>query len=71
MTLRTLADALVDVGAVRGMQLDIHPGKASCALWLPSSAGTPAPTNLLPTMSAPPSRYLVPDQRDFFYLTVP
>jgi len=28
------------------------------------------PTKLLPNMNRPADRYLVPDQRDFFYLTL-
>jgi hypothetical protein len=70
MNLTTLATSMVHAGIVRGMQLDIHPGMASFASWLPSTAATPAPTKLLPAMSQPADRYLLPDQRDFIYLTV-
>jgi hypothetical protein len=50
------------------MQLDIHTGMASFSSWLPA-AGSAAPTKLLPAMSRSANRYLVPDQRDFLYLT--
>lgn len=67
-----LADALVTAGAVRGMELDIHSNMDSFSSWLPTSgSATPTPTKLLPDMSRPADRYLAPDQRDFFYLTVP
>jgi hypothetical protein len=65
-----LADALVDAGAVQGMELDIHPGTVSFSSWLPADSVTgSAPTKLLPDMTRPADRYLAPDQRDFFYLT--
>ena len=70
MNLRTLATALADAGAVRGMELDIHNGMQSFASWRPGPQGTPAPSKLLPTMTRPADRYVSPDQRDFFYLTV-
>ena len=67
-----LTDALVTAGAVRAMELDMHHGMASFASWQPTDgSGTPTPTKLLPDMSRPADRYLEPDQRDFFYLTVP
>lgn len=69
MNLNTLAAALVDAGAVRGMELDIHNGMTFFASWLPHPDGTATPTKLLPTMTRSANRYLVPDQRDFFYLT--
>ncbi|MCY7400451.1 MAG: hypothetical protein LH477_05740 [Nocardioides sp.] len=70
LTLQTLADAMVDAGVQRGMELDIHPGMTSFATWAPTSNGSAVPTKLLPGMSKPADRYLVPDQRDFFYLTL-
>jgi hypothetical protein len=70
MDLKTLAAALVDAGAVRGMQLDIHPGMASFASWMPPATGRSSiPAKLLPGMTEPADRYLIPDQRDFIYLT--
>jgi hypothetical protein len=70
MNLHTLATALSDAGAVRGMELDIHNGMQSFASWRPGPQGTPTPTKLLPTMTSGADRYVSPDQRDFFYLTV-
>ena len=70
LTLATLAGALVDAGAVTGMQLDIHPGMAFYASWSPTGAQGAQPRKLLPTMPGAAHRYLAPDQRDFFYLTL-
>jgi hypothetical protein len=70
MNLTTLAAAMVDAGIVRGMQLDIHTGMASFSSWRPEPHRGPAvPTKLLPAMTRPAGRYLLADQRDFFYLT--
>jgi hypothetical protein len=52
------------------MELDIHTGMTSFSSWAPSPTGGMSPTKLLPTMTSPANRYLVPDQHDFFYLTV-
>lgn len=71
LTLQTLANALSQAGVVRGMELDIHSGMASFASWTPDRGGTTAtPVKLLPGMSRSADRYLAPDQRDFFYLTL-
>lgn len=70
MNLHTLATALADAGAVRGMELDIHNGMESFSSWRPGAQGTPVPSKLLPTMTSAADRYVSPDQRDFFYLTV-
>ncbi|MBU2668001.1 phosphodiester glycosidase family protein [Actinoplanes bogorensis] len=68
MNLTALATAMADAGVVRGMQLDIHTGMASFSSWKPVG-GTSTPTKLLPEMTRAADRYLVPDQRDFLYLT--
>lgn len=68
-----LADALVEAGAVRGMELDMHSGMVSFSSWVPAPAGSKEPVEpakLLPDMTREADRYLAPDQRDFFYLTV-
>jgi len=70
LTLATLAHALVDAGAVTGMQLDIHPGMAFYTSWTPSQTMGVQPSKLLPTMPGDAARYLSPDQRDFLYLTL-
>lgn len=69
LTLHTLATTLLDAGAVTGMELDIHNGMQSFATWESGAHATLKPTRLLPTMTPPADRYLVADQRDFFYLT--
>ena len=69
LNLATLADALVQAGAVRGMQLDIH-NEMVAFLSYPSGAEHVAGgVKLLPGMPGSPDRYLVPDQRDFFVVT--
>jgi hypothetical protein len=70
LNLDTLCTALTEVGAIRAMELDIHTGMTSFSSWAPSPTGGMSPTKLLPTMTSPANRYLVPDQHDFFYLTV-
>jgi hypothetical protein len=53
------------------MQLDIHPGTSSFSSWTPQpGGGSSIPAKLLPGMTEPADRYLIPDQRDFIYLTV-
>ncbi|GAA2986861.1 phosphodiester glycosidase family protein [Actinokineospora diospyrosa] len=69
LTLHTLADAMRQAGVVRGMELDIHTGMVVFTAYRPDSPGT-SPTRLLPGMSSPPDRYLVPDQRDFFAIAL-
>jgi len=66
MNLVTLAAALVQAGAVRGMQLDIHSQMVDFFSY--RHPGSPA-ARLLPTMPGRLDRYLVPDQRDFVAVT--
>ncbi|MET4050249.1 MULTISPECIES: phosphodiester glycosidase family protein [unclassified Rhodococcus (in: high G+C Gram-positive bacteria)] len=68
--LPTLAQALLDAGAVTGMELDIHGGLTEFNSWAVDHAGTLTPTAVLPSVQHKPDRYLAPDQRDFFYLTL-
>ena len=68
--LSTLAQALVDAGAVTGMELDIHTGLTEFNSWTVDHTGTLTPTTILPGVQNRPDRYLAPDQRDFFYLTL-
>lgn len=68
LTLPVLADALSDAGAVRGMQLDVHPPFPFFAVWT-HPGGRDAAARLLPSMGWAADRFLAPDQRDFFYLT--
>ena len=70
-TLTTLAAALTQAGAVRGMQLDIHTPMVTANLFkLGSGDPRSAPLKLLPAMSRPADRYQAPDQRDFFTVTL-
>ncbi|MBT2269503.1 hypothetical protein [Rhodococcus erythropolis] len=70
MNLSTLARALVDAGAVTGMELDIHSGMTMFSSWAPDIFGVLAPTTLMPDIQQDPNRYLAPDRRDFFYITL-
>jgi hypothetical protein len=70
LTLRTLADAMVQAGIQRGMELDIHSRMVAFSSWQPGRAGAVTPSTLLPDMPSPADRYLSPDQRDFFYVTL-
>jgi hypothetical protein len=63
-TAASLAGALVRAGAVRAMELDINPYWVSFITY--GAFGALDPTNLLPTMQRPATRYLTPDDRDFF-----
>lgn len=64
MRLQTLADALVDAGAVTGMQLDIHTSQVSVDAFS-TAGGRLTATPVLPAQSRAADRYLHPDQRDF------
>ncbi len=70
LTLWTLADAMARAGVVTGMELDIHSNMVAFNSF-PSVADARAHrgTALLASMKVPSDRYLVPDQRDFLYLT--
>jgi hypothetical protein len=71
LTLATLASALVDVGAVRAMQLDIHTDMVTFNTYQPAATGLGATgTKLLANMAQTADRYLVPDQRDFVAMTL-
>lgn len=70
MNLVTLAAALVQAGAVRGMQLDIHSQMVDFFSYRHAGSGEPTATRLLPTMPGGLDRYLVADQRDFVAVTL-
>jgi hypothetical protein len=63
-TVGSLAEILIRAGAVRAMQLDINSFWVSLITYAQPGGGSP--TNLLPSMNRPASRYLTPDDRDFF-----
>jgi hypothetical protein len=55
---------MIRAGAVRAMELDINSYWTSFITY--RFAGARDPANLLANMDRPPSRYLTPDDRDFF-----
>ena len=63
-TVSSLAEILRRAGAVRAMELDINEDWVSFITYRYPGALDPA--NLLPEIYRPPSRYLTPDERDFF-----
>jgi phosphodiester glycosidase len=63
-TSRTLAALLVHIGAVRAMELDINPEWPSFITY--GSPGGRDPIKLVPNDQQSLTRYLVPDDRDFF-----
>lgn len=63
-TVGSLAAILIRAGAVRAMELDINSYWTSFITYRQPGAVDPA--NLLASMARPPSRYLTPDDRDFF-----
>lgn len=63
-TVGSLANTLVHAGAVRAMELDINSYWVSFITY--GAAGGIDPTNLLGGMNRPATRYLTPDDRDFF-----
>jgi hypothetical protein len=63
-TVVTLARILQRAGAVRAMQLDINPEWPTLITY--SHHGGLDPTKVVPNYQQPATRYLVPDDRDFF-----
>ncbi len=63
-TVGSLAEIMIHAGAVRAMQLDINAEWPSFITYKGPFALDPA--NLLPGMWNAPTRYLTPDDRDFF-----
>jgi hypothetical protein len=63
-TATSLARTLLRAGAVRAMELDINSYWVSFISY--GAPGAERPKNLLPGMSRSASRYLEPDDRDFF-----
>jgi hypothetical protein len=70
-TVGSLADIFIHVGAVRAMELDINAEWPSFITY--THTGALLPTKLVPNGQQPASRYLRPDDRDFFavYRRVP
>jgi hypothetical protein len=63
-TVGSLAEILKRAGAVRALELDINEDWVSFITYRRRGAGDPS--NLLPEIFRPASRYLTPDERDFF-----
>jgi hypothetical protein len=63
-TVITLARILQRAGAVRAMQLDINPFWPTLITY--SHHKGLDPTRVVPNLNQPATRYLVPDDRDFF-----
>jgi len=63
-TAQSLAEVLQHAGVVRAMELDINYEWTTFNFYGTFGAGEPA--KLLPDMSRPATRYLSPDDRDFF-----
>jgi hypothetical protein len=63
-TVGSLARALAHAGAVRAMELDINSYWVSFISYRRRNAG--GPSNLISSMTRPATRYLSPDDRDFF-----
>ncbi|WP_405067478.1 phosphodiester glycosidase family protein [Kribbella sp. NBC_01510] len=70
LTLATLAAAMQQAGIAQGMELDIHAAMVSFDIEQPGPHGTVTGRRLLASMNSPSDRYLVDDQRDFFYVVV-
>jgi hypothetical protein len=70
-TVATLAKILQRAGAVRAMELDINPEWPTLITY--SHRGGLDPVRVVPNYQQPATRYLVPDDRDFFavYRRVP
>ena len=70
LTLSTLAHAMAQAHIVTGMELDIHSNMVGFNLFAtPGNTANNTSHHLLRSMPIPLNRYLVPDQRDFFYVT--
>lgn len=63
-TVTTLAQILQRAGAVRAMQLDINPEWPTLITYAHHHGLDP--TKIVPNVQQPATRYLVPDDRDFF-----
>lgn len=70
MNLTMLAAALVQAGVVRGMQLDMHTEMVDFLTYPAGADHAAYGVKLLPDMAGGANRYLLPDQRDFFAVTL-
>ena len=65
-TVKSLAAIMIHAGAVRAMELDINTYWTTFISYRHPAPGDIGAANLLSTMDRPSSRYLTPDDRDFF-----
>jgi hypothetical protein len=65
MSITELATALIDGGAVRAMQLDIHDNVVTFN-WFHHHGAATSGSRLMTSMTRPADRFLFPDWRDFF-----
>jgi Phosphodiester glycosidase len=65
-TVKSLAAIMIHAGAVRAMELDINTYWTTFISYRHQAPGDLGAATLLSTMSRPASRYLSPDDRDFF-----
>ena len=68
LDLQQLAEGLVQAGAVRGMELDMHPHMVAFHFFDPPTYGVPGPGpshDLLDVLATRAGRYLTADTRDF------
>jgi hypothetical protein len=63
-SVKSIAEALIRAGAVRAMELDINSFWTSFITY--GAPGAAEPKNLVPDMERAATRYLEPDDRDFF-----
>ena len=71
LTAETLGIALVKLGSVRAMELDIHATNPTLNFFYPDATGSSvAGSKLTQSMKSSATRYLAPDQRDFFAVTL-
>ncbi len=65
-TVKSLAAIMIHAGAVRAMELDINTYWTTFISYRHPAPGDIGAASLLSTMDRPTSRYLTPDDRDFF-----
>ena len=71
LTTESLGDALAKLGCVRAMELDIHAVNPTFNFFSPgTSGGAVTGTKLTQSMQSSATRFLAPDQRDFFAVTL-
>jgi Phosphodiester glycosidase len=69
-TVITIAQILQHIGAVRAMEFDINPDWHTMITYTHGAHGL-VPTMVGPNPNQPPTRYLAPDDRDFFAVYQP